>query len=212
GAIVTAIFNILHPRARAASFDHMQPLLQKIADAGVTFYLIDHFLLAVGVWALTIGWVGVYRSISTGAAAAWARLGFYGVIIGTALWTVEFAIDMGFGLVVEQWATNVEPAKTTWFLIASTLARLVFLLFSMSIIVNWLAFVFLGIGMALSALYPKWMGWTIIILGVATVTGVGLPQLFTGPGQTLTNVLFPVLSILTLLWALGVGIWIVRKA
>jgi hypothetical protein len=81
----------------------------------------------------------------------------------------------------------------------------------MSIIVNWLALTFMGVGMALSSVYPKWVGWALIVLGVATVAAVGLAQLFTGPG-VISNVLFPILATLTLLLALVVGAWTLRKA
>ncbi|MBI2935304.1 MAG: hypothetical protein HYY31_00605 [Chloroflexi bacterium] len=212
GAIVSAVFNILHPRSSEATLDNILPLLQSVADAGVTFWKVDYLLLAVGIWALMIGWVGVYRSITGGPGAVWARLGFYGVIVGTALWTVLFSLEMGFGLVVEQWATSAEPAKSTWFVAAAALTRVDFLLFSMAIVVNWLAYTFLGVGMALSAPYPKWTGWSLIVLGIASVAVVGVPQVFIGLSQALTNVLFPILSILTLLWALVVGAWITRKA
>ncbi|MBI2846548.1 MAG: hypothetical protein HYX82_01555 [Chloroflexi bacterium] len=213
GAILTAVFNAILPRAADPSYANARESLQRMADAGVGFVQIDFLLLAVGIWALMIGVVGIYRSISTGMGAVWARLGFYGVTVGTTLFTVLFAVfGLGMPLVVESWATSSEPAKTTLFLVASSLYKLDFTLFSMSIIVYWLALLFLGIGMALSTVYPRWFGWAGIILGVVTVVAVGLPQALTGPSTLVTNTLFMVLSGLTLLWALIVGGWIARRA
>ncbi|MFQ5814743.1 MAG: hypothetical protein ACE5I2_16315 [Anaerolineae bacterium] len=210
GAIVTGVFNILHPRISDPT--DMQAFIQGVADNNGGFWEVDHLLLAVGVWALMIGIVGVYRSISTGGAAAWARLGFYGAVVGTTLWTALFAL-MGLGLseVVEQWEKAAGADKATLFLVASSLARFEGGLSSMSVIVYWLAFVFLGIGMVLSTVYPKWVGWPIIILGVLTVAAVGIPVALAGISQTL-EILFVILSMLTLVWALVLGVWITRKA
>ncbi|MEE8472527.1 MAG: hypothetical protein V3S82_05105, partial [Dehalococcoidia bacterium] len=62
-----------------------------------------------------------------------------------------------------------------------------------------------------STVYPKWLGWTAIVLGAAIVAAVGVPQALTGITRTL-QLLFAALSILTALWALVLGIWIARKA
>ncbi|MBI4234027.1 MAG: hypothetical protein HY686_06260 [Chloroflexi bacterium] len=212
GGILTLVFNFLYPRASDPTFDNVQLTLQAIADKGSTFYRVDNLLLAVGLWGLMIGWVGVYRSLSSGSAAVWARLGFYGVIVGTTLWTVVFGMNMGFGLVVEQWASSAEPAKATWLVVASALTRLQFLLFSMTVIVYWLATAFIGIGIVLGAVFPKWLGWVLVILGVVTVVVVGLPQVLAGPSQVVSNVLFPILATLSTLWAVATGIWVLRKA
>ena len=81
----------------------MQVSIQLVA-ANKGFFQVDQLLLAIGIWAIMIGIVGVYRSISSsgGGAAAWARVGFYGVIIGITLWTARFAMGIGFAELAEQ--------------------------------------------------------------------------------------------------------------
>ena len=54
-----------------------------VANTG--FFQVDQLLLAVGIWAIMIGIVELYHSISSGGAAACARVGFYGVIVGITL-------------------------------------------------------------------------------------------------------------------------------
>lgn len=211
GAILTVVFNLLHPRATDGTFDNPEPFLKAAADAGLAFYQLDHLLLALGIWLIVGGLAGVYRSLSGGAAATWARFGFYGALVAAAVWTVLFASDMGFKTVVDEWAGAPGPDKASWFTAAVTLGRVNFFLFSMAAIVFWLALLTMGIGMALSTVYPKWVGWALIVLGVATVVAVGVPQLFTGPSNV-TNVLFAILATLTSLWTLVVGIWVARKA
>lgn len=200
GAILLIVANALFPRAADPS-DAAQ-YVQKIADNRGGFWEVDNLLLAVGIWALMIGATGVYRSITTGGAAAWARLGYYGFVVGVTLWTVLLALNLGLSQAVKLAGND----KTVQSLAMTTSG-----VFSMSIIVLWLALTFLGVGMAFSKVYPKWLGWAIIILGVAIVV-VGIAQAVGGPTKTVTNVLFPVLSILSTLWALVVGVWITRKA
>ncbi len=82
----------------------MNYTIQNIADSNGGFLEIDHILIAVAFWALLMGMVGVYRSISSGGAAAWVRIGLYGMIIATTLRSVFLAIDgVGLAMVVEQW-------------------------------------------------------------------------------------------------------------
>ncbi len=210
GAVLLLVFNILLPRADDPS--NVQAVILNVASNRGGFWELAHLLLAAGIWGLMIGLAGVYRSISTGGAAVWARLGFYGVIVGTTLWSVTFALDgLGLAAVMGEWTKASGSDKATLFLVASSLSRINVGLFSMTIITFWMALAFVGVGMALSTVYPKWLGWALIVLGVATVAAVGVPQALTGASQTL-QLLFVALSILTTLWALVIGIYITRKA
>ena len=84
-------------------------------------------------------------------------------------------------------------------------------MYNMSVIVLWLALAFVWVGMTLSAIYPRWMGWVGIVLGIVTVVAVGIVQVFAGPGGAL-QMIFVALSLLTTLWALAIGVWVARKA
>lgn len=209
GAIMLVVFNVLHPRIDDP--EDMERLIQQVADNLGGFWEVDHLLLAVGIWAFMIGVVGVYRSISTGGAAPWARLGFYGVIVGTTLWSVLFALDgLGLPMVVEEWEKATGPNKVTLLLIATSMSQLNTGLFSITIMIYWLALTFLGIGMVLSTVYPKWLGWAIIALGAATVVE-GIISALAGISQAL-QISFVILSLLSTVWALVLGVFISRKA
>jgi hypothetical protein len=75
----------------------------------------------------------------------------------------------------------------------------------------WMALILLGAGMARSAVYQRWLGWTIAVLGIAMVAAVGIPRFFIGNTSTLV-VVFGGLAILTTVWFLVVGIGVARKA
>ncbi|MFC1935746.1 hypothetical protein ACFLX9_03180 [Chloroflexota bacterium] len=210
GAIVVAVFNGLLPRADDPS--QVQQVLTKLGD-NETFAQIVYVCLAAGMWLLLGGIAGVYRSLSTGAAAAWARLGFYSTIVTVSVWTVVFATGLGeagaAGNLAEK--TLGTPEWSMAYSVAAAVHAVNMAVFSLGIVVQWVAIVLLGIAVSLSTLYPRWLGWIAIVLGVVTVPAIGIPQAIAGPSQTI-DLLFLIFSGLTLLWALVMGILITRKA
>lgn len=207
GAILLVIFNILLPRVSDPS--NVQEMLKRWGEQAVLTQICA-LLLAVGIWATMIGATGVYRSISA-SGSAWARLGFYGIVVGTTVWTITFALLMATAGAAAKWVAAPAAGQATAYSVAAALSTASQATHTMSIIVFWLALVFLGIGMVLSAVYPRWMGWVGLVLGILTVAIVGIPEFFAGMGSTL-QVIFMVLSLLTTLWVLVVGIWVARRA
>ncbi len=208
GAILLLIFNVLLPRPGDPS--NVQEQLTKWGGQEVLVQICA-LLLAIGIWGLMIGIVGIYRSISTGGGAVWVRLGFYGIVVGTTVWTINFALVMAMANTAASWIAAPAAGKAAAYGIAAAVAAVGGTMHTMSIIVYWLALVFVGIGMVLSSVYPRWMGWVLLVLGIATMATGGIVQVFTGPTSTL-QILFAVLSVLTTIWALVVGIWVARKA
>ena len=208
GSILLIVFNALLPR-----FDDpadLTQVIQKVADKSGGFWEASHLLLAVGLWGLMIGVVAVYRSLSAGSAAPWARIGFYGVVVGTTLWTIVLDLDgAGLGAVAERWQEATGGEKETLLLVATSLREFETGLFSLTIMAYWLALVFLGIGMALSTLYPKWLSGAIIVIGAALVV-VGVIFTFADNSKALDSV-FGILAGVSTVWALLLGLWITRR-
>ena len=169
---------------------------------------VASLLIAAGFWAMMIGATGIYRSFTLGAA--WGRLGFYFLIVGTTLQTVSLSLDIATASAVANWlAASAEGQEAAWSVVVvlNAVGRGVI---PMTWIVYWLGFAFFGIAMVRSALYPRWLGWVGLILATPVVA-VGIIQTFTARTTTVTLV-FVVLALLTNFWALAVGIWIARKA
>jgi hypothetical protein len=82
-------------------------------------------------------------------------------------------------------------------------------LFPLVVLSNWLAVAFLGTGMARSAVYPRWLGWLGLILGIIGVL-VGIVMAYIGREAIFMP--FTVLAFATILWFLVVGIWVARRA
>ena len=188
----------------------MSATIQNIADSNGGFLEIDHIFIAVAFWALLIGIVGVYRSISSGGAAAWVRIGLYGMIIATTLRSVFLAIDgVGLAMVVEQWEGATGADKATIFVTFSALEGMLDGLRSMTDIFYGLALVLLGIGIALSTVYPRWLSWVIIVAGVVW-TIIGFVIGIDGSSSDL-EIPFAIAFLLTVVWHLVMGIVITRR-
>ena len=195
GAILTGVFNALFPRADHPSV--VTDVLEAMAD-DETFARVAFLGLAIGFWALMIGSAGVYRSISTGGAAVWARLGFYGIIVGTTLATMSLAVGVGTAEPAADWVAAGSRVGTSEYNIAATLNAVGESIFFMSIVVYWLALAFLGIGMVLSKVYPQWLNWPPLVLGAVTAVVAGVPATLNGFDET-TELIFSVLAGLTTL-------------
>jgi len=171
-------------------------------------------LLIVSIWAAMIGVAGVYRSIiaSGGATsgAAWTRLGFYFMLVGTVLYTVALTQDASIAGAVANWLAAPAVDKEAAYGVVAAVNAVGRGLYPVAIIAYWAPFAFLGIAMLVSAVYPRSLGWTGVILGGAVIA-LGIVQNFTARTTTLT-LFFIVLSFLTGLWDFVLGIWVARKA
>jgi len=207
GSVLVVIFNLLFPRVTDPS--NTQAVLRKWGE-GEVLTQVCALLLAIGIWTKMLGYAGVYRSISA-RGAAWARLGFYGIVVATGMWAITFALSMATAGAAANWLAAPAAGQATAYSVAASVFAAGESVETMSIIVYWLALVFMGIGMLLSAVYPRWMGWAGIVLGVVTMVAVGIVAAFAGISSTL-ELTFAILALLSCLWALVVGIWIARKA
>jgi hypothetical protein len=205
GAVLIVIGNVLLPRAVDAR--NVQEMVTAMG-AQQRLTQLSTLLIAAGIWAVMIGASGVYRSITT-RVAAWARLGFHFIVVGTALWTVSLALDMASARAVSNWLAAQAAAKDAAYYVVDALSALGLGIFSLNISVYWLAFAFLGIGMVGSAVYPRWLGWVWLILGFV-VAPIGIVQIVTGRSSTL-NLVFMGCSFVTALWTFVTGIWIARN-
>ena len=207
GAITTLAGNVVIPRA-----DDPSVVAERLTALGENESLsqIALLVLIAGLWALLVGVMGVYRSLSTGTAAAWVRLGFYGVLGATTLATVALATGLAATSAAVDWIAAGSTTGTTEYAIAASLDAIGTSVFDIMIVLNWLALLAVGIGMVLSDTYPRWLGWVLLVLG-AVVVAVGVPRLFTELTQ-MREIVFAVPAGLTSVWALVMGIWVTRKA
>ena len=131
-------------------------------------------------------------------------------MLSGGLWTVILSLDISQASAVAKWLAAPTEGKEAAYSVVATLVAIGRGIYAMSIMVYWLALVFLDIGMVRSAVYPRWLGWAGLIVGITGVP-LGIIQTFSERSSTLT-LMYVVLSFVTTLWFLTVGIWVARTA
>ncbi len=207
GAILIGISGLLMPHAASPTSD-LKEMLKPLGEYQSRTILAS-LLMAIGFWVVLIGVAGVYRSI-TGSGAAWARLGFYFTLIGTALWTVSLALDIGTASAAANWLSASADSKEAAWGVVAALSALGRGMVPITWIVYWLALAILGISMIQSDIYPLWLGWSGLIVSISTIA-LGVFQTFNPRSITLT-LIFSILMLLTVLWNLVLGIWVAHRA
>ena len=207
GGIASLAANVIFPRAADPTI-----VAERLTVLGENESLqrIALLVLIIAFWALFVGVVGVYRSLSSGTAAAWARLGFYGVLGATTLATVSLATGLATTSAAVDWVAAGATTGTTEYAIAAGLSAMVNSVFDVMVVGFWLGLMLVGVGMVLSDAYPKWLSWVLVVLSVVVVA-IGAARFFTDMTQTRENV-FAIPAGLTSVWALVMGIWVTRKA
>lgn len=207
GAMLFAMSGLFMPHANIPTSD-LQEMLKPLGES--QFYTIISSLSGmIGFWAALIGVAGVYRSITV-KGAVWARLGFYFTLIGTALWTICWAMDMNTANAVATWLSAPMGDKEAAWSVVVTLAAIGRGIVPSTWVLYWLALSFLNVGMMTSYVYPRWLGWAGLIVSIPMIALGGI-QIFATRSITLTLV-FSALMLLTALWDLTTGIWVARKA
>ena len=210
GAVLVAVGGLMMPHANVPTSD----LREMLTPMGkYQYYTIVASLLGmIGFWMTLIGVTGIHRSITASETkgAVWARLGFYFTLIGTALWTVSWAMDVNTASAVANWLSAPSDGKEAAWNIVATLSAFGRGILPTTWIIYWLALSFLNIAMLQSGIYPQWLGWAGLMVNVPIIA-LGVFQIFTPRSITLT-LIFSVLTLLTILWNLATGIWIALRA
>jgi len=206
-AVLLAAGAALRP---GADVEDASSAIQTIADNSGGRWQVAHIVIALSFYALMIGMAGIYRSISSGQAAAWARLGFYIAIAGTTVRSVFLAVEgVGRAAVAEDWEAATGADKDTLFLVFSSLDGVLEGLRSITDIVSGLSFAMLGVAILLSTVYSRWLGWTILVAGGGWIV-VGLVIGANGLSDAV-NAPFVIVIALTVVWAVAMGVVITRR-
>lgn len=207
GAILVAVSGLLMPHANTPTSD-LQEMLKPLGEHEFLTQF-SSLLMAIGFLAALIGITGVKCSITT-AGAVMARLGFYFTLTGTVLWTVSLSLDVAVASAIANWlSAPIDGKEAAWIVVAS-LSAIGRGMVPMTWIVYWLALTLLDVAMIYSDVYPRWLGWTGLIVSIPTIV-LGVIQIFNARSITLT-LIFSMLMMLTALWILATGIWVARRA
>ena len=206
GAIVAFLVFMARPVQTGDIVDDPAATLQEILDSDVWVTLHVVMLFAI---LLIFGSLGVFsRSINTQKAAAWGRFGFFAAAIGTAVFLVVGGSDaIGIKGVAKVWEGASAGDKGAALVTAQAFDAVNLGIFSMWITLFFgLAPVLIGLAIVISDVYPKWLGWAAIVVGLGSVAA-GLNEAFIGGADFLF-----VFVLLVFLWLVVMGVFLWRKA
>jgi hypothetical protein len=173
---------------------------------GSEIYVGVHVGLAVAILLFVGGLTALYRSIPGEPGAAWARLGFVGIVVGAAMGMASVGVDIATEGAADAWAAAPETERLAAFRVAAALLGGYFAMFSLWVLVSFgVTFILYGLAVGLSTVYPRWLGWAAVVGGVAGVL-VGLDLLYRGPTVVTLNILFTAVALFETLWALVIGV------
>ena len=202
--VATAVF---HPN-REAPMDNPAIFTEYAqSDSWVAVHLAQWFaaLLLIG------GLVALYYSITTKpeANAAVARFGFAAALLTGASLTMLQAVDgVALKWAVDTWARVPADQEAVAFSAAQALRWTEYSLQSYSNILLGLTFILYGLAIALSSVYPRWLGWLAAASGVAWIVhGVMVP--YVGLFDSIARL---VAIVLMALWAFIIAVLMWRNS
>ena len=186
-----------------------EAFLQSIVDssiwAGIHVLVLIPLLLGVG------GLLALYRSITGEPGAALAQLGFAAALMGGAVTSVSVAILGGGAMkeLADAWAAAAD--KEVPLAVAEAAILVSFDIGSWGNLVFYgVAPILYGLAIALTGLYPKWLGWVAVIGGAGGVL-IQIVQFSQGVSQVTSSVYVAFFLVVTL-WLLVMGVLMWRKA
>ena len=165
-------------------------------------------LIVFGFWASVAGYSGLQQSMIEDGAA-WARIGLLFHIIGIAVWTVGMSLDISYPAAIVKWlaASPEEVANARSVVTVLSPDGFGRGLFPMNMMINWLAFACLGIGLIRGRIFPAWSGWYGLTVGCGGFI-LGIAMTFTGR-EALAGI-FIALMAFTIIWWIILSILISR--
>jgi hypothetical protein len=210
GALLGMVGNLVHPATPAAS-DDAEGLARTIADSGS--WVPGHLVILLGLILMLGGLVAIAHSIQGGLPGALARLGQVAAVAGVTVGLVLLVVDgVAAKHLAQAWATAPpgQQAAALHALLAEeainfALGTLFYIQFA------GVTFVLLGLAVAWSRVYPRWLGWVAVVAGAGSLV-VGLVQGPVGETNAVTRIPSIVFPTLITLWLLWMGVLLLRKA
>jgi hypothetical protein len=207
GAVLGGVGNLVHP----VTPEH-DPLgvARVIADSGI--WTPVHLAIVLGIFLMLVGLVAIYRSIGGGLPGALARFGLYAAVAGATIGLILVILDgVAARQLAQEWASAAPGEKATALGLVHLNETLNFALASLfNFVFAAATFILFGLAVALSHVYPRWLGWVVVVAGVASI-GAGLIQALVGEPTTASRILTIFGPTVITLWLLIMGILLLRN-
>jgi Domain of unknown function (DUF4386) len=208
GAILGGIGNLVHP---VTPEDDPVGVARVIADSDI--WVPVHLAIVIGIVLMLGGLIAIYHSIRGGLPGALARFGLFAAVAGATIGMVLVILDgVAARQLAQEWASAAPGEKATALGLVHVNETINFALASLfNLVFAAATFILFGLAVALSNVYPRWLGWVAVVAGVASI-GAGLIQASVGEPTGASRALTIFGPTVITLWLLVVGILLVRKA
>ncbi|HET9493913.1 MAG TPA: DUF4386 family protein [Chloroflexia bacterium] len=208
GALLGLVGNLLHP---ATTTGDIEGTARVIAESDG--WVAVHFTIVVGLILMLGGLAAIYHSIRGGLPGALMRLGFVAGVVGATVGLILVIVDgIAAKSLADRWAVAPPDEQSialgmllTEETINVGLASLFNVLFA------GVTFIFYGLAVALSNVYPRWLGWVVMLAAVIGVVAGGI-QAYVGDFTEITRILTIITPTIITLWLMVMGFLLVRKA
>ena len=208
GALLGLVGNLVHP---ATPTGDPEGVARTIANSRL--WVPDHLVIVLGLILMLGGLAAIAHSIQDGLPGALARMGSVAAVAGITIGLILVTLDgLAAKQIAQAWATAppAEQAAALRLVLAEetinfALAALFNILFA------GVTFILYGLAVAWSRVYPRWLGWVVVVAGVGSVAA-GLVQAAVGESTTVTRILTIIFPTVITLWLVQMGMLLLRRA
>ena len=203
------IANMVHPRS--PDIEIYEEQIRTVSNSDI--WIVDHLLFLLGALLIIFALYALAQSISDERASTWVRFGSVTAIISGGVVSVLIGTDGIASKFVHDAFVAAPGAESAMALrISEMLEEVDVAIFSIFILVFFgVTFLLYGLAVALDDEYPTWLGWTAIVLAVASLT-IGTVQALSGLSTITTSVAFTGVASLLNVWIIVTGWYLWRRA
>ena len=207
GSLLAMVGNLLHP---ATPIGDPEGVARTIAES--ERWVPVHLVIVVGLILMLGGLVTISRSIQGGVAGTLAQLGFVAAVAGVTVGVVLVIVDgVAAKHLADAWeAAPPEEAAAALRVVLAEEAINFALAALFNILFAGVTFILLGLSVAWSGEYPRWLGWVVVVAGVGSVL-VGLVQAYTGESIGFTRIATIIFPTIITLWVAGISVLVWQK-
>ncbi len=207
GAMVLLVATSLHP-LDADPGDPVAAFTEYAADdRWVTTHLGQFF----GVFLMAGGLIALYDTLAKERAGWIARFGLFAAVASVAVTAMLQAIDgVALKVMVDAWLAAPAEEKHASFLAALAVRQVEVGLASLVSVLFGTTIGLYGIAVAVTRVYPRWLGWVAAIAGAGTLAG-GLVTAHDGFSGLAMAVNMP-FNLAVVVWMIAMGALLWRQA
>jgi Domain of unknown function (DUF4386) len=208
GSLLGMVGNLIHP---VTPMNDPQGVAHVIAESEAWFGI--HFVIVIGIGLMLGGLVALGRSISDGPARALSRLGLFAGTVGITIGLILVILDgVAARELAKEWASAPAEQKPMALQVMLGNETVNFALASLfNLIFAGATYILFGLAVALSDVYPKWMGWIAVAAGIGSVCA-GFIQGTAGVPTTTSRILTIIGPTVITLWTATIGLLLIRKS